>query len=78
MIDKESIKSLKSLNEFKFCMIKEFEKDDNLEEPESLVKNINYEVFYKIFRKGLESKYVTSIELQSPYLINLFVNKDEK
>ena len=72
----EKIKLMKDLITYKFCMIIEFLDDDKKKKPEVLKENQKLDIFYKLYRKTLQPKYIITIELESKFLIEHLINSN--
>ena len=74
----QKISLMKDLITYKFCMIIEFLDDDKKKKPEVLKENKKLDIYYKLYRKTLQPKYIVTIELESKFLIEHLVNSDNK
>lgn len=61
--ESQTIQSYKELTEYKLCMIEEFLMDDDHLKAQNLLEKRNFSVFHKLYRKQLEPKFTSLIEI---------------
>lgn len=71
------VQNFKELTKYKLCMIQEFMKDDDIKKPELIFQSQEFKVYHKMYRKNLESKQNTIIQIEAPSLIETFLNRKD-
>lgn len=67
---------LRDLTIYKYCLIEDFDDDDQVKHADVVVESNEYDVYHKLYRKTLQPKYQTLIEIEAEHLINSVVHSD--
>ena len=65
---------LRDLTVFKYCLVKDFYKDDHVKQANVVYESDSIDVYHKLYRKTLQPKYITIVEVESEYTINEVVH----
>lgn len=65
---------LRDLTLYKYCLIEDFDDDDNVKHANVVVESDSHDVYHKLYRKTLQPKYMTMIEIEAEYLIDAVVH----
>ena len=72
----DKLNLLRDLTIYKYCLIEDFDGDDKIKHANVVLESETYDVYHKMYRKTLQPKYITTIEIEAEYLINAVVHSN--
>ena len=65
---------LRDLTVFKYCLVRDFYHDDRIKEANVVYESESTDVYHKLYRKTLQPKYITILEIESEFTNNEVVH----